>query len=124
MFQRFESDKQRTGVGRFSPIEVHDEAYRQIPVNLAKADQEGLFDRIMVYTRQPDGQLQPGLDRTDDHPELVNFEHAFDQFRQPIFDQSFYYEQWFALRSLAQQRGETNDAYLKQIDEFIRHYSQ
>lgn len=28
IFQRFEGDKQRTVVGRFSPINVHDEAYR------------------------------------------------------------------------------------------------
>lgn len=62
VFQRYEGDKQRTGVGRFSPIQVHDEAYRQIPHKLAKADQQKRFDRIVVYSRKPDGQLSVGLD--------------------------------------------------------------
>ena len=48
VFLRFEGDKQRTGVGRFSPIDVHDEAYQQIPLNLSQADQNKLLDRIMV----------------------------------------------------------------------------
>lgn len=57
IFERFEADKQRTGVGRFSPIAVHDEAYRQIPLNLAEADTEKLFDRLAVYTRIPATRL-------------------------------------------------------------------
>ena len=51
VFQRFEADKQRTGVGRFSPIDVQDEAYQQIPINLTNANSDKLFDRIIVYTR-------------------------------------------------------------------------
>lgn len=119
IFLRFERDKQRTGVGRFSPIEVHDEAYRQIPLNLTRADAEKLFDRIVVYTRKSDGQLQIGLDTSAGLSEPVEFIQEFERLRQPIFDQSFYHQQWLALSELARQRGETNDAYLKQIDEFI-----
>ncbi|WP_246859628.1 zeta toxin family protein [Spirosoma sp. KCTC 42546] len=123
VFQRFESDKQRTGVGRFSPIAVHDEAYRQIPLNLAKAEDEKLFDRIVVYTRQPDGQLTMGLERTGDQLEPANFNREFDRLRQPIFDQIFYHQQWLALLELAQTRNETNDDYLKQIDAFVQLFS-
>ena len=34
IFQRYEGEMSLYGVGRFSPLETHDEAYRQIPVNL------------------------------------------------------------------------------------------
>lgn len=124
VFQRFEGDKQRTGVGRFSPIDVHDEAYRQIPVNLTKAQAEKLFDRIVVCTRQLDGQLQIGLNLISSHPEPVDFAAEFEHLRQPIYPKLFYYEQWLALSELARQRGETNDAYLKQIDDFIQSFRQ
>ncbi|GAB4013799.1 hypothetical protein GCM10028808_34210 [Spirosoma migulaei] len=123
VFQRFESDKQRTGVGRFSPIAVHDEAYRQIPLNLAKAEDEKLFDRIVVYTRQPDGQLKIGLDQIDNPLESIHLESEFARLRQPIFGQTFYHQQWLDLRELAQTRNETNDDYLKQIDAFVQLFS-
>lgn len=123
VFQRFEGDKQRTGVGRFSPIDVHDEAYRQIPLNLAKADQQKLFDRLVVYGRRPDGQLVAGLDRIGDQPDSIDFAHEFDRLRQPIYPASFYHEQWLALKSLAQSRGETSADYRRQVDEFIGQFS-
>ncbi|WP_405511756.1 zeta toxin family protein [Spirosoma sp. KNUC1025] len=123
VFQRFEGDKQRTGVGRFSPIDVHDEAYQQSPVNLAKANAEMLFDRIVVYTRQTDGQLQIGLDTAGDQPQSTDFVAGFERLRQPIFTKSFYHEQCIALGALARQRAETNETYLRQIGEFIHHYS-
>ena len=124
VFQRFEGDKQRTGVGRFSPIDVHDEAYRQIPLNLAKADAESLFDRIAVYTHKPDGQLQIGVDQTRDQLKPVDFVQEFEHLRQPIFAKLFYHQQWLALSELARQREETNEAYLNQIDEFISLFGQ
>lgn len=121
VFQRFEGDKQRTGVGRFSPIEVHDEAYRQIPLNLAKAHAEQLFDRIVIYTRKPDdGQLKIGIDQDGNNAGSVDFIAEFERLRQPIFDQSFYHDQWLALSELARQRGETSEAYLNQIAGFIQ----
>ena len=122
VFQRFEADKQRTGVGRFSPIAVHDEAYRQIPLNLAKADAEKLFDRLVVYTREQTGQLIMGIDRLSDAVDPLDFLALFDQLRQPIFDDSFYGQQWLALRALAQSRGETDPAYLKPIGEFVAQF--
>lgn len=124
VFQRFEGDKQRTGVGRFSPIDVHDEAYRQIPLNLAKAFQEKLLDRTVVYTRRADGQLQIALDTATNQPLPVDFSAQFDQLRQPIFSSTFYHDQWLALSQLARQRGETNDAYLRQITEFVGNFQQ
>ena len=122
VFQRFEADKQRTGVGRFSPIDVHDEAYRQIPLNLAKADAEKLFDRLVVYTRNQTGQLIMGIDRLSKATDPLDFSTAFDQLRQPIFDDSFYAQQWLVLKALAQSRGETDTAYLKPIDEFVARF--
>ena len=119
VFQRYEADKQRTGVGRFSPIQVHDEAYRQIPHNLAKADEHKLFDRIVVYTRQPDGQLSIGIDRAGDSSEPLDFLAEFDRLRTPIFEPSFYQQQWLALRKLAQRRGEGDADFLMQLDEFV-----
>ncbi len=122
IFLRFERDKQRTGVGRFSPIEVHDEAYRQIPLNLAKAHTEQLFDRIAIYTRKSDGQLQIGLDQAGDNLKPIDFIAEFERLRQPIFDQPFYHDQWLVLGELARQRGETNGVYLNQIAEFVQQY--
>ncbi|MVM34290.1 hypothetical protein GO755_29940 [Spirosoma sp. HMF4905] len=120
VFQRFESDKQRTGVGRFSPIDIHDEAYRQIPLNLAKADQDKLFNRIVIYTRKAGGQLEIGLERTNTNSKSIDFSSEFDYLRQPIFDTIFYQNQWLALSELAQNRGETDRVYLNHIKEFIR----
>lgn len=124
VFLRFERDKQRTGVGRFSPIAVHDEAYQQIPLNLAKADAEKLFDRLVVYTRDQTGQLILGIDRLANATDPLNFSTAFAQLRQPIFDDSFYGQQWGALNALARQRGETDAVYLKSIDEFVARFGQ
>lgn len=124
VFQRFESDKQRTGVGRFSPIDVHDEAYSQIPLNLARADTEALFDRIVVNTRRPDGELQIGLDRTSDRDEPVDFVAAFERLRQPVFEKSFYLNEWLVLKTLAEKRGETSEAYLRPITGFINQFQE
>lgn len=124
VFQRFESDKKRTGVGRFSPIQVHDEAYRQIPLNLAKADAEHLFDCIVVYTRQPDGSLAAGLERTADATETVDVAAEFDSLRQPLFDTVYYHQQWLALRESAVQRAEPNADYRVQLDEFVALFGQ
>jgi len=111
-------------VGRFSPIEVHDEAYRQIPVNLNQADQNKLFDRIMIYTRQPDGQLAIGIDRPANSAEPLDFIAEFDGLRQPVYPADFYRNQWLALSELAHQRGETDAVYLRQIAEFVQQTGQ
>ena len=124
IFLRYERDKQRTGIGRFSPIEVHDEAYRQIPLNLTKAAEERLFDRIVVYTRQANGQLQIGLDTADNKTAQINLTTDFERLRQPIFPRSFYHDQWLALSHLARQRGETDTPYVAQIAEFVQTFSQ
>lgn len=124
VYQRFEADKQRTGVGRFSPIAVHDEAYRQIPFNLVKADAEKLFDRLVVYARSATGQLMMGIDRLSSITDPLDFSTAFDQLRQPIYDDSFYNQQWLALKTLARNRGETDAAYIKLIDEFVAQFGQ
>ena len=124
VFQRFEGDKQRTGVGRFSPIDVHDEAYQQIPVNLSQADQNRLFDRIMVYTRQPDGQLATGIDRPANAAESLDFVAEFERLRQPVYPADFYHNQWLALSELARSRNETDAAYLRQITEFVQQTGQ
>ena len=123
-YYRVGLSKQCTGVGRFSPIRVHDKAYRQIPLNFAKANAENLFDRIAVHIRRPNGQLQIGLDQTSDQAKPVDFSTEFEHLRQPIFDQLFYHQQWLALSELARQRGENNEAYLNQIDEFIGLFGQ
>lgn len=119
VFQRYEGDKQRTGVGRFSPVQVHDEAYRQIPHNLAKADEQKLFDRIVVCTRQPDGQLSIGLHRAGDASEPIDILAEFDRLRTPIFEPPFYQQRWLSLRELAQRRGESDADFLMQLDELV-----
>jgi len=124
VFQRYERDKQLTGVGRFSPIEVHDEAYGQIPVNLNRAAQNSLFDRIVAYTRQPDGQLAIGIDRSTNAQEPLAFVAEFERLRQPIYPADFYRKEWLALSELAQARGETDGTYLRQIAGFVAQTSQ
>ncbi len=119
VFQRFEGDKQRTGIGRFSPIDVHDEAYRQIPVNLNRAYQERLVDRITVYTRTTQNTITVGIDWDAMTPQSINFPDEFERLRIPLFDNAFYHQQWFALRELAQKRGEADETYCNQLDEFI-----
>ena len=120
VFQRYERDKQLTGMGRFSPIGVHDEAYRQIPVNLNQADYNNLFDRIVVYTRQPDGQLTIGIDRPANPTEFLDFVAEFERLRQPIYPADFYKTQWLAISELARHRNETDTVYLRQITEFVQ----
>lgn len=124
IFLRFERDKQRTGIGRFSPISVHDEAYHQIPLNLNKAFREKLVDRLVLYTRLPAGGLQVGFDQPGNQLEPVDFPAVFDRLRQPLFDGAFYCQQWLALSELAQSRNETDVAYLKHMAEFVRFFRQ
>ena len=119
VFQRFESDKQRTGIGRFSPIDVHEEAYQEIPLNLNKAYQERLVDRIAVYTRTTQNNLIVGIDWAGENPQSINFSDEFERLRVPLFDNKFYHEQWLTLRELARKRGESDETYCKQLDEFI-----
>lgn len=119
IFQRFEGDKQRTGIGRFSPVDVHDEAYRQIPVNLSRAQREGLFDRIAIYTRLLTGGLTRTVDWLAQHKPEIDFITEVNKLRLPLFHNVFYRQQWLAIKLLAEKRGETNADYLRLIDEFI-----
>lgn len=77
-----------------------------------------------MYSRQPDDQLQIGLDLTSEQADSVDFLAEFERLRQPIHTTSFYHQQWLALGELARQRSEPNEAYLKQTDEFIRFFSR
>lgn len=124
VFQRFEGDKQRTGIGRFSPIEVHDEAYEQIPLNLNRACQERLVDRIVVYSRTTQSNITIGIDWDGLNSQPINFIDQFERLRVPLFDNEFYRQQWLALRELAQKRGETDETYCKQLDEFINSFGR
>ena len=141
IFQRYEDDFRKTGLGRFSKIETHDEAYQQIPVNLQTAVQKQWFDQLVIYTRTTDKPLSVNIDgRIFETPisgklkpfhTLKNgvqegysdFETLFKEARQPINDKAFYHQQLQAISELARQRGETNADYLKQIDTFIRQFA-
>ncbi|WP_338868035.1 zeta toxin family protein [Spirosoma sp. SC4-14] len=123
IFQRFEGDKQRTGIGRFSPVEVHDEAYRQIPVNLNRAQKEGLFDRIAIYTRLLTDGLTLTVNWLAHYKPEIDFISEFNRLRVPLLHNDFYRQQWLAIKLLAEKRGETNAGYLRLIDEFMALYS-
>lgn len=57
-------------------------------------------------------------------PEIKFIEINADEYRQYIFSRTFYHQQWLALSELARQRSETNQAYLKQIAEFVQMFGQ
>ncbi len=122
--QRFEDDLRQTGVGRMSPIATHDEAYERIPVNLTTAIRGQCFNRVVIYTRAGEGQVR--LLYTIDTKlsgSLTDVVPLFASARQPMFDQTFYYQQWQAIAELARRRGETNADYLGQIDAFVRQFA-
>lgn len=119
IFQRFEGDKQRTGMGRFSSIETHDEAYRQIPVNLNQAYRQQLFDRMVIYTRGING-VMPSTSTTKMGTSYIDFEVEFEKLRIPQFDKTFYQKQWLVIQLIAHQRGETDATYLRQLDTCMR----
>lgn len=122
IFRRYEGELQLTGFGRFSAIAIHDEAYRQIPHNVQAAHAQQLFDRIVLYRRDKSGKLRVGftIDRDDENERPLDIPALFEQARQPIQPNSFYYQQWLEIARLARHRGETNADYLGQIDGFIR----
>lgn len=65
-----------------------------------------------------------GIDRLSTATDALDFPTTFEKLRQPIFDDSFYGQQWLALKALAQQRGEADTAYLKPIDDFVARIGQ
>ena len=73
---------------------MHDEAYEEIPQNLATAIANTLFDRLTVYTRTADGQLVSALDYAGNVPAPPDLPALFAQRRQPIFEKPFYRQQW------------------------------
>jgi predicted ABC-type ATPase len=49
VYRRYEEQKVRNGAGRFTPKEMHDEAYQGIPVTVERIEKEKLADRISIY---------------------------------------------------------------------------
>lgn len=116
IFDRYERDMTLTGVGRFSAIAVHDEAFHNIPVNLNRAARELAVDRSVIYRRDLANELITCIDTADlTNLDTVDFSSLFAQVRQPQRDAAFYTEKYEALRQSAMNRGETNQAYLAQL---------
>lgn len=113
-----------TGQGRFSAIAIHDEAYHNIPLNLQRAAQDLLVDRIVVYGRDITNETVVHLD-TDESPNLTTtaFEPLFAQVRQPKRSLEFYQAEYERLCTSAQQRGETNATYLTELTELATQLS-
>lgn len=98
---------------------MHDEACEQIPRNRATAAANTFFNRLTIYTRTADGQFATALDYTGVVPAIPESPALFAQLRQSIFKKPFYRQQWLALISVALSRGETEPAYLAQLNEMI-----
>ena len=116
IFDRYERDMTQTGVGRFSAIAVHDEAFHNIPANLNRAARELAVDRFVVYRRDLANELVTCIDTVEmTNLDTVDFDSLFTQVRQPQRDAAFYSDKYEALLQSATQRGETNQAYLAQL---------
>lgn len=116
IFDRYERDMTQTGIGRFSAITVHDEAFHNIPANLNRAARELAVDRFVVYRRDLANELVTCIDTADmTNLDKVDFNSLFAQVRQPQRDAAFYAAQYEGIRQSAIKRGETNQAYLAQL---------
>jgi UDP-N-acetylglucosamine kinase len=118
IFQRYEGELIRTAQGRFSPLETHDEAYRQIPLNLDKAHNEKIFDELFIYKRDENGILILGFQHKYDQADYItneDFSTLFQKFRIPQYMPSFYLSEWIKIEQIALERGETDTDYLNHI---------
>lgn len=122
VFQRYEWDWKKTGSGRFSNLDIHDEAYRQIPVNLNTALQHGWLDRIVLYCRDNQQALRSFFSTDREEREKVDFISEFDKARKPVYSKEYYYQRWLEIQEMARLRGENHAPYLLQIQQFIDQY--
>jgi Zeta toxin len=125
IYQRYEGEIEETGFGRFSALNTHDEAYKQMPVNIQQACEKCLFDKMTLYCRNANEELDTvGQWNFEGQLSLKvpNFQTLFNELRQPIYPRAYYQEQWLMIKEQAQKRGETDQNYLDGINKFIRWY--
>ncbi len=123
IFQRYEGEMSLYGSGRFSPIATHDEAYRQIPVNVQQACQEQIFRKIAICCRSQNELVQVVYNvEKAGSDNIPDFQSLFNQLRQPLRTASFYQEEWHKIDDKTRGRGETDLNYLAQISDFCNRY--
>jgi adenylylsulfate kinase-like enzyme len=49
IYRRYEEQKIRNGMGRFTPKETHDKAYQGIPLTVERIEKKRLVDKISIY---------------------------------------------------------------------------
>jgi len=58
VYSRYETQKARSGSGRWVPESVHDEAYAGLPRSIDALEREGAVARMTVYRRGEDGPVE------------------------------------------------------------------
>ena len=124
IYWRYEGGKLRDGIGRFSPLKSHHQAFINIPVNLDKALQDSLFDSIAVYKRDLADELIPIFKTPQNIYDGFSFIDFFEKHRKPIRSRDWYHNQWQAIAQcvLARKWEDEDDSYLPVINAFIKAY--
>lgn len=124
IYWRYEAGMLRDGIGRFSPLRAHHQAFINIPINLDKALQDSLFDSIAIYKRDLADNLIQLFTSPQDVFDGFSFTNFFEEHRSPIKSRDWYNSQWQAIAQyvLARRWEDEDDSYLPVINAFIKAY--
>ncbi len=124
IFERYEGEMDKTGFGRFSSLDVHNEAFDKLPENLNIVAKEALFDKIFVYSRNENGNYKAALEIATnlEKEETFDLNNEFKRLRKSSKNKSFYYEKFVEILELASKRGESDTNYLSDIMRIIEKY--
>lgn len=118
IFERYEYDKAQTGIGRFSPLSTHHEAFEKIPQNIQKASQDFPNIEIKVYNR-----INGYLPIRYFHSEQSMLFTEWRNMSSLEFKEANNLERWDTMASLANARNESDKEYLTFIKKQIEKYS-
>lgn len=112
IFERYEGQIKDTGLGRFSPLSTHNEAFKALPENLKVCLEEQLFGEIFIYKRSLIGL------------EGVKVNYVSDVNRQmkdrlPISTPVFYKDKFESILEMAYARGCLDSDYLTSLQSII-----
>jgi UDP-N-acetylglucosamine kinase len=112
IFERYEGEIKQTGLGRFSPLATHDEAFKALPKNLKTCFQEQLFDEIFIYKRTFKSLEGVKVNSISDISDQMNY-------RLPISNPAFYKDKFEDILQIALTRDCLDSEYLNSVNSRI-----
>lgn len=113
IFERYEGQIKDTGLGRFSPLSTHNEAFKALPENLKVCLEENLFDEIIIYKRTLTSLNGVKVKSVAEIKSQMKH-------RLPISNPDFYRNKFQNILEMAHARGCVDSNYLNQIDSIIQ----